>query len=333
MSNWTPIVIRLTKIARHPNAETLEISQVLGDHTVIFKENQYKEGDLVSFIPYDTVCSDNPIFDFLGDKKRIKPCRLRGIFSEAILVPAPPNSQEGDSVVEYYGLKKYEYEEEMAARIEADTEKAPNHFQLPHYDLESLRKYIDRFEDGEQVVINEKLEGENCCIIYDGERLYVRSRHLFKVEKPESHWWEPALRDDLKTKLTKYPMLGMFCELYGRVKHFAYDAAPKKGGGYEGKIRIFDIWDTQSFKFLEWDEVKRICADVGIEAVPELYVGEWKADKSLYALAEGKSTIGTCVKEGFVMRSAPNAFDPYINGRKIVKLKSQDYQIFKARKS
>jgi RNA ligase (TIGR02306 family) len=333
MSSWHPQVVRLIKIGRHPQADTLEVSTVLGDHTVVFKENQYKEGDLVSFIPYDTVCSDNPIFDFLGDKKRIRPMRLRGVFSEAILVPAPPNAKEGDSVVEYYGLKKYEYEEEMAARIEADTEKAPSGFSLPHYDLESLRKYIDRFAEGEQVIINEKLEGENTCIIHDGNRLYVRSRHLFKIEKPESHWWQPVLRMGLKDKLTKYPMLAMYGENYGRVKHFSYDATPKKGGGFEGNIRIFDIWDAKAFKFLEWEDVKAVCADIGIETVPELYVGEWKADKSLYALAEGKSTIGDCVREGFVVRSVPNTFDPYINGRKIVKLKGETYQIFKARKS
>lgn len=337
MSSWHPQIVKLGKIGRHPQADTLMISTVLGDHTVIFKENQYKEGDLVSYIPYDTICSSHPVFDFLGDRKRIRPCRLRQIFSEGILVPAPEGFNEGDSVVEYYGLQKFEYEEEVAGRSEEDCEKNPHNFQIPYYDLENLRKYVSCFKEGEKVIIHEKLEGENFSVLHDGERLWVRSRHLFKKESEHSHWWAPVLRMGLKEKLAKYPMLAFFSENYGRVKHFPYDTQMVRNSQNnlvrENKIRVFDIWDTKAFKFLEWDDVKTICADVGLETVPELYYGEWKEDKSLYALAEGKSTIGDCLKEGFVMRSVPNSFDPYINGRKIVKLKSEGYQIFKARKS
>lgn len=337
MSNWHPCVCKLNKIGRHPNADSLEISQVLGDNTVIFKENQYKEGDLVSYIPYDTICPDIEVFSFLGDKKRIKPARLRGIFSEGILVPAPEGFKEHDSVVEYYGLKKFEYEEEVAGRSEEDCEKNPHHFQIPHYDLENLRKYVDCFKEGEKVIIMEKLEGENFSVLHDGERLWVRSRNLFKKESEHSHWWAPVLRMGLKEKLAKYPMFAFFAENYGRVKHFPYDTQMVRNSQNnlvrENKIRVFDIWNTKTFKFLEWEEVKDICTDIGLETAPELYYGEWKEDKSLYALAEGKSTIGDCLKEGFVMRSIPNDFDPYINGRKIVKLKSEGYQLFKARKS
>ena len=326
------------KIGRHPNAETLEVSTVLGDHMVIFKENQYKEGDLVSYIPYDTICSNNEVFAFLEDKKRIKPMRLRGVFSEGILIPAPEGFKEHDSVVEYYGLKKFEYEEEVAGRSTEDCEKNPSHFNVPFYDLESLRKYADCFVEGEQVIISEKIEGENTLILHDGERAWVRSRHLYKKETEHSHWWAPVLRMGLKERLAKYPFLAFLGENYGRVKHFHYDTkiirTSQNNQTRENNIRIFDIWDVKAFKFLEWNEVKAICADVGLETVPELYVGEWKADKSLYALAEGKSTIGDSCKEGFVMRSVPNAFDSRIDGqRKIVKLKSEAYQIFKGKKS
>lgn len=338
MSNWLPCVVKLGKIGRHPSADTLEISQVMGDNTVIFKENQYKEGDLVSYIPYDTICSNNEIFSFLGERKRIRPMRLRGIFSEGIIVPAPESFKEHDSVVEYYGLQKYEYEEEVAGRSTEDCESNPKHFQIPFYDLENLRKYVGcSFKNGEKVLISEKLEGENTAILHDGERVWVRSRHLFKKESEHSHWWAPIFRMELKDKLAKYPMLAFLGENYGRVKHFLYDVKTVRNSQNnlvkQNNIRIFDIWDAKAFKFLEWEQVKTICADVGLKTVPELYYGEWKEDKSLYALAEGKSTIGEHCREGFVMRSVPNDFDPYINGRKIVKLKGQDYQIFKGKKS
>ena len=337
MSNWHPIVVRLNKIGRHPNAETLEISTVLGDNTVIFKENQYKPGDLVSYIPYDTICSDNPVFDFLGDKKRIKPARLRGIFSEGIIVPAPPNAQEGDSVVEYYGLTKHEYEEEKAANDPADTEKRPSHINIPHYDLENLRKYVDRFQDGEEVIIAEKCEGENACVFHDGERLWVRSRNLFKVDRPGSHWWEAVRNTNLPEGAAKNPLIAFFGELIGRVKHFQYDCTPKQGGGFHPTIRIFDIWDIPGQKFLEWDDVERICADIGVETVPILYRGAWKTDKSLYELGEGNSALGSfgkpTIKEGLVIRPAISRFDTVLNDRLVLKLKGMDYQIYKGKKS
>lgn len=332
MSNWEPKVVRLGKVGRHPNADTLEISSVLGDNPVIFKENQYKEGDLVSYLPYDTICSDNPIFDFLGAKKRIKPMKLRGIFSEGILIPAPPGMVEGDSVVEFYGLTKHEYEEEVEARVETDTEKGPQHFNIPYYDLENLRKYLKCFKEGEQVLITEKLEGENYSILHDGERTWVRSRNLFKKEDSTSHWWKTAMEMGLPEKLAAFPMLAFMGELYCGVKHFPYDG-PVIEGKIQRKIRIFDIWDSNARKFLEWDKVKEICGQLGLQTVPELYTGPWKEDKSLYNFAEGTSVLGKNAREGFVMRSIPNAFDPYLNGRKIVKLKGEEYQLFKAKKS
>ena len=332
MSNWEPKVVRLGKIARHPNANTLEISTVLGDNTVIMKENQYVEGDLACYIPYDTIVSDDPVFSFLGDKKRIKPMKLRGIFSEGILVPAPPGFNENDSVVEFYNLRKYEYEEEVAARVEADTEGQPKHFSIPHYDLENLRKYIDCFAENETVLITEKLEGENFSVIHDGERLWVRSRNLYKKEDPTSHWWKTPLELNLQNTLSEYSGFAFMGELYCGVKYFPYDG-PVVDKKIQRKLRIFDVWDTKTMKFLEWDTVKEMCAKVGLEMVPELYFGPWKTDKSLYSLAEGNSTIGNHCREGFVMRSVPNSYNPYLNGRKIVKFKGEIYQLFKAKKT
>jgi hypothetical protein len=45
-------------------------------------------------------------------------------------------------------------------------------------------------------------------------------------------------------------------------------------------------------------------------------------------MAEGTSTIGTCVREGIVIRSVPEAWDPKL-GRKIIKLKGRGYKLFK----
>jgi hypothetical protein len=41
-----------------------------------------------------------------------------------------------------------------------------------------------------------------------------------------------------------------------------------------------------------------------------------------------ETTIGTCVREGIVIRSVPEAWDPKL-GRKIIKLKGRGYKLFK----
>jgi hypothetical protein len=142
-----------------------------------------------------------------------------------------------------------------------------------------------------------------------------------------SHWWEVPIRLDLKSKLKKYPGLAFWGELYGNVKHFHYDCEVVDGK-IQREFRVFDIYDVKAKRFLEWSVVERISKSVGLKTVPVLYNGPWKSDHSFHDLAEGNSTIGSCVREGFVMRSVPEASHPKL-GRKIIKLKGRGYKLFK----
>lgn len=327
MSEWNPQVVKLEKIERHPEADTLQISTVLGGYVVIFKEGRFKEGDLAAYIPVDSVCSDNPEFEWLGTKKRIKAIRLRGIFSLGILATAPEGMVEGDSVVDFYGLKKYVYEEEVADQVNTDNEAAPKGWTLSKYDLEGLRKCSNMFVSEENVVLHEKIEGCNGAVVFDGEKLWVRSRNFFKKEDSLNIWWDVAYRYDLKNKLQSFPMKAIYFELYGQVKGFKYDCSVVNNK-IQTKIRVFDIYDVQTMKFLEWENVKSICSEIELETVPEIYNGPWKSDKSLWSLAEGKSLIGEHIKEGFVVRSVPEGYERRF-GRKIAKLKSEEYMLKK----
>ena len=85
---------------------------------------------------------------------------------------------------------------------------------------------------------------------------------------------------------------------------------------------------TKKIKYCWKREVERITKEIGLETVPILYRGPWKTDRSLHELAEGQSTIGACVKEGFVMRSIPEAWHERL-GRKIIKLKGRGYKLAK----
>jgi RNA ligase (TIGR02306 family) len=323
MSEWTPQVVRLENIERHPNAETLEMSTVLGGYTVIFKEGRFKQGDLASYIPSDTICSDNAEFDWLGDKKRIKPVRLRGVFSLGILAAPPPDAAENDSVVEYYGLQKFEYDEEKPEAF-TDNEAPPN-VVVPKYDLDALRRYKWLLEEGEEVVITEKLDGCNAAFYHDGDRLWVKSRQFFKKENPNNQWWAAAIRYNLADKLKSNPGKVFFAELYGQVKGFAYDTEVVKNQR-QNKIRFFDILDPKTQTFADWSELDKIVSGMELETAPVLYTGPWS--DAQWAHADGKSSIGDHIREGFVVRPAKERVHPH-QGRVILKHKGEEYLLKK----
>ena len=386
MSDWHPCVVKLESISALPNSDFLEITTVMGEYPVILRKGDYKKGQLVAFIPYDSVVPDTELFHFLApnpkkDKagnitapspavgsvpekyRTIKAKKIRSTYSEGLIVPAPEGFIEGDSVVEHFGLTKRVYEEELPelpSKGSNENEKAPKTFALFKYDLEGMAKYGSAFEEGEQVIISEKIEGENCAIVYLEGKLWVRSRNYFKrngysdnrkprsfyarmhlaidrafdylfsaFKKPValSHWWEVPIRLDLETKLKQLPGLAFWGELYGNVKHFQYDC-PVVDGKIQREFRVFDIFDVNERRFLEWDQVEKLSELVGLKTVPVLYRGPWKTDHSLHELAEGTSTIGECVREGFVMRSVPEGWHEKL-GRKIIKLKGRGYKLFK----
>ena len=353
MSDYYPSVVKLGKIEPLQGSDFLEITTVMNEYPVILRKGQYKEGDIVSFICYDAIVPDNETFHFLApapkkdddgniiqpsppvgsvpEKYRtIKSKKIRGTYSEGIIVDAPPGFNEGDSVIDFFGLKKRVYEEEqddLPTRGRTNNEVSPKSFNLFKYDLEGLAKYGYAFEEGEDVLITEKLEGENCTFVYLEDKLWVRSRNFFKRKDEDCYWWDFPTRLNLEEKLAAYPGLAIWGEYYASVKGFKYDAITVNGK-LQRKFRVFDIWDVGAKKFLEWNDVETISKAIGLDTVPILYKGPWKTDRSLHELAEGTSTIGTCVKEGWVMRSLPEKWHEKL-GRKIIKLKGRDYKLFK----
>lgn len=334
MSEWHPVVVKLEKIERHPNADTLEMSTLFGGYTVIFKEGRFKEGDLAAYIPVDSVCSDHTEFDWLGDKKRIKAVRLRGIFSLGILAEAPADMVEGESVTDFYKLTKYVYEEEapdVPGRHNGDHASPPKSWTMPHYDLEGIRKYGHVLQEGEDVVITEKIEGCNAAFAYapdapDGDPLWVKSRNYYLKEDLGNLYWYAAQSHNLGVALEDHPGKVFFAELYGQVKGFKYDCTIDQGK-VNPKLRFFDVWDVATLSFLPWEQAETLIKSIGLQTVPVLYRGPWTG-KDLWKLAEGKSSIGENIREGFVVRTAVERYVPRF-GRVILKLKGEEYMLKK----
>lgn len=360
MTEWNPSVVRIEKIEKHPSADSLEIATVLGDYPVITKLGQYSMGQLVSYIPIDTVVDlSNPEFSFL-DRPRIKARRLRGVYSQGLLIDAPYNSKEGDSLLDHFGLKKFVYPEEVEDLMQLPEEEKkyylfpkidqqflakikgsnaappPKGWAAPYYDLDSVRKYGHLFIEGETVICTEKCEGCNSFFRHDGEQFFVKSRNFYKKRPEEDSndsWWQIAIELGLEDKLATIPNYGIYGELYGHVPPFFYDCKIVNGK-IQNKFRVFDIYDFKNNRFLDYDDMVSCAAQLGLETMPVVYRGPWKADRSLYVLAEQDTHFetfipqATKIMEGIVIRPEHERIDPHV-GRISLKLKSEKYNLFK----
>lgn len=98
-------------------------------------------------------------------------------------------------------------------------------------------------------------------------------------------------------------------------------------------LRIFDVLDVSTGRYLDYDSAKAIADDLKLEWVPILYRGSWKRDE-LLSLCEGKTTIGKgdhC-REGFVVRPTTERWDRRV-GRVVLKMVGSDYLLRKSDKS
>jgi len=172
MSSVVVQVTSISKVRPHPNADALDIAEVLGWQVVTGK-GQHAEDDKVVYFPPDTVLPID-VSERFGvtkylSKGRIRAARLRGEPSFGLVVqPDDSNWQMGENVADHYGATRYEPPLRPSAG-----DSAPNHPLFWAYtDIENMRNFPTVFEPGEPVVITEKIHGTNCRVgVIEGEHM------------------------------------------------------------------------------------------------------------------------------------------------------------------
>lgn len=319
MSEFAVEVVEINHIEKHPNADKLEIAYVRGDYPVIFRAGQFEIGSKAVYIPIDSVVpAGDPRWDFLQGHRRIKAKKLRGVFSMGLLVEAEPEWQVGQNVQEALGIVKYE--PEMKLCMSGQDERDPGF--LPVYtDIEGLRRYPNVLREGEDVVITEKIHGANGRWLYKDGRLWIGSHKRIKDPRVKTIWSDVAERYDLRNRLADVPGLVVYGEVYGQVQDLKYGAIPG-----EVKLALFDAFDTNTGRYLDYDAFKALAILLDLPTVPELYKGPW--GHALRTLAEGKTTLAAdhC-REGFVVKPLVERTDHC--GRVIFKLVGEGYLLRK----
>jgi len=325
MSEWKVQVVKVGPLSKHPNADRLMQTKVF-DYPVITGVGEFQEGDLAVYVPVDTVVpADDPRWAFLQGHNRIKAKRLRGTFSMGLLTKALPGMEEGQLVAGQLNLTKYEPPMDQVTGGEA--ERYP--FDWPKYtDIESLRRWPDIFQPGEEVVLTEKLHGTSSRFVWKEGRLWVGSHTEVKREIPGSVYWGAAARYQLGKRLEAVPNIAIYGEVYGWIQDLRYG---HRAGS--SQLAHLDAMDLSSMKYLDHDAFKDLASMLEIPSVPELYRGPWKED--LRAFAEGNTTVldpySTLeqlpvkhVREGWVGKPVKERFDERIQ-RVILKFHGEGY--------
>lgn len=311
MSKQETLVYKLENTIDHPNSDNLKIFKING-YQVIFNKNDFKEGDLIAYIEPDTIVPDNEQFKFLQGHTRIKSRKLRGLYSEGLLIKAPENTRVGDDIWELLGVTRYEPPVDINMGGEDESGPPGN---WPHYDVENYKKYNTLILSGEEIIISEKLNGCNSLYVWLNDRLWVRSRNHWKKGDEKNLYWKTLLYNAwIESFCQHHEGCGLFGEIYGQVGGWPYGSINRSP-----QFAIFDVYYKN--QWLNYDDAKKLTK--GCMWCPEIYRGPWKENCKL---EEGNSLImgANHIKEGIVIQPVINRFDEKI-GRVKLKLINNEY--------
>ena len=333
------------KIEPHPNADALELA-VIGDYRSIVRKDTFRNGDVVAYIPEDSILPDE-LIEEMGltgrlagpQHNRVKAIRLRGVISQGLVYPV--DSDLGIDVTKELGITKYE----PPVPLSMSGEVIESHGKTLSYDIENIKKYPDTFPKGEPVTMTEKIHGTWCCIGLYEDVVIITSKGL-SARGLSFQYTDENLRKNVYMRVWEsiyesFEEYGMdFYDEVNKVLEFGntwYIIGEVYGPGiqdlhYDAKeptFRMFDIYvgKPNEGKFLSTDELEQVAKRIGIPTVPVVYSGPYSEDV-LKEVTSGKSTIGNHLREGVVIRPKKEREDIEI-GRVILKSVSDDYLLRK----
>lgn len=342
MSTHAVNVVRITKLDKHPNADSLSITEINGWSAVV-RTADFAIGDLAVYVEPDyCVPVEHPAFAFLSKASRynlvyarLRAVKLRQVVSYGLLVPLKAfpelaDAQEGDDVMEKLGIIRYVPSMPKRAGLGGD---AVAYADLPQtkfvmtnkFDLENLKHHKNVIEPGEMVIVTEKVHGANARYMFDGEKFYAGSRSQWLKDDPEKPcaWWKAFHETPALAELCRQnPNTIIYGEVYGRVQSLRYG----KPDSY--CFVAFAAFDTTTG---DWHPTHIVlsCADnVGCPRVPVLATMPYDFE-AIKALAEQPSVLAAMngaeqIAEGVVVSPMTERRHPKI-GRVSLKLISDAY--------
>lgn len=331
-TEYTAEVVRITRVMAHPNADRLDIVRFemegLGEtgYEVVVRKGEYIPGEEAIYLSVDCVVpTSHPKFAFLLDRIdgrgkerfRIRAARLRGVFSQGLLVQTNGLYQFGQDVSAELGVTYHRPPEPDEGPTQPTAKPKPQ--PMPVYTVDSLKKMPNLFEGvpPEQIYVTEKIHGTNfrfgwvrrriLGFIPAGFRFVVGSHRVIKSGDHSTSWYkedlwtEYAERNHLAERTRDHKGYVFYGELFGhtyggqRIQDLTYGLHPDAGPA----LRMFDVRGPHGW--LEPGERIDLCGRIGLVCVPQVAL-DITDDYS--ALAGGKSLLAPGqIREGVVVET------------------------------
>ena len=247
------------EIFPHPSADRLELAKV-GMYCLVVQKGAYEDGDIVVFAPKRSILpesirgnyqNEETGQSYLKNGTTVKSVRLRGELSEGVVLdkdwvcdhinrgymhPVLLAGMIGEDLSEELGI----FEEEIPApRVSGGPNgmkfsSRPSNMRSPifsRHDCENIRLHQREFQEGEPVVVSEKVHGTQINIImYEDGMIEVGSKGLLKrgivlEEQDGNIYWE-ALRNSGLIEIKNEFWPDRFVQFMGEVipaqKGFSY---------------------------------------------------------------------------------------------------------------
>jgi RNA ligase (TIGR02306 family) len=338
-------VCRIERVFPHPNADALELAHIKGWQCVV-PIGRYRAGDLVTYVPIDSMIplehadrwgitrylsvksveADMPMPVAAG---RVRCARLRGEPSFGVIVDLEDRAwAEGQDVKAHYGIFKYV----PPLKPTAGDAEPPHPLFVEYTDVENLRNFPDVLEEGEEVVVTEKIHGTNCRVgLIEGElmagSMSVRRKRPERDEQmgASTYWFPltvPGVRELVETLGAERRQLILFGEVYGsKVQDLHYGCKGSLG------FRAFDI--LADGKYLDAEEFLEACRRFGVETAPVVWGGPYAMPK-VQELSRGNTMLGDGhIREGVVVKPLRERTHPKV-GRVILKYIGDQYLLSKS---
>jgi RNA ligase (TIGR02306 family) len=171
--NSVAYVGKIGSVSEIPGADNIELVTV-GGWNAITKKGEYQEGDFVVVATTDAVIpqklSDElGVTNYLRKGQRVRTVKLRGVYSECLLIPTKyipgygDQYYEGMDMMEKMGITKYE-PPVKTVQLSVGGRKIKYH-QNPnfhvYYKFPNQKNVPDMFNEEDEVVITRKLHGTN----------------------------------------------------------------------------------------------------------------------------------------------------------------------------
>ncbi|MEH1933452.1 MAG: RNA ligase (ATP) [Nostoc sp.] len=324
MSIFKVEVVKINSINPHANADRLDIASIedMGYQVIIVKGN-FHPGDLAFYFPIDSVIPEN-FLDKFGIRnyysKKLRAAKLRGIFSEGLLIPVGNNfmGNVGDDYTEYFGVTKYEYP--IPQGMSGEVENFIGHYKFPS--PENLKRYKNILIEGEEVVVTEKLHGTNFTVLVDGDGTTKIGSH--------NYFWKNSEVNKTLVYIRAYNENAAFQKLPPATQIFGeiYGVQDIKYGLNNGNIGIAIFAVRRGSYFLNYNDFVAFCEEFALPRVPVLYIGAytWEA---VSQFNNANSVVSpNCIMEGVVVQPVIEKTHPEI-GRVVLKLISDRYLLRK----